>query len=193
MAAGRWLFYRQFVILGLTLNGPAKRSSSNLSVCPSVFHADPQALRLLCWLRPFSWLPVLLDLPQFHVYPPAAQSDGHPAVVTVATYIPYLDGSCFLSVNCVVLSDCLVALRSSSAVGLSLQHVIYLYCQRGPICLANGAGCTPVHSMSDLWWTKWHWDRLSDLRSPRTTSLNTTRPSPIFYRLLLNWASLRRH
>jgi hypothetical protein len=31
------------------------------------------------------------------------------------------------------------------------------------------------------------------LRSPRTTSLDTTRPSTIFYRLLLNWASLRRH
>jgi hypothetical protein len=28
-----------------------------------------------------------------------------------------------------------------------------------------------------------------DLRSPRTTS----RPSTIFYRLLLNWASLRKH
>jgi hypothetical protein len=27
----------------------------------------------------------------------------------------------------------------------------------------------------------------------RTTSLDTTRPSTIFYRLLLNWASLRRH
>jgi hypothetical protein len=33
---------------------------------------------------------------------------------------------------------------------------------------------------------------LRDLRSPRTTSLDTTRPSTIFYRLLLNWASLRR-
>src|SRR5215475_10994811 len=32
-----------------------------------------------------------------------------------------------------------------------------------------------------------------DLRSPRTTSLDTTCPSTIFYRLLLNWASLRRH
>jgi hypothetical protein len=30
-----------------------------------------------------------------------------------------------------------------------------------------------------------------DLRSPRTTSLDTTRPSPIFYRLLLNWVSLK--
>jgi hypothetical protein len=27
----------------------------------------------------------------------------------------------------------------------------------------------------------------------RTTSLGTKRPSTIFYRLLLNWASLRRH
>jgi hypothetical protein len=27
----------------------------------------------------------------------------------------------------------------------------------------------------------------------RTTSLDATRPSTIFYRLLLNWASLRRH
>jgi hypothetical protein len=27
----------------------------------------------------------------------------------------------------------------------------------------------------------------------RTTSLDTTRPSTIFYRLRLNWASLRRH
>jgi hypothetical protein len=32
-----------------------------------------------------------------------------------------------------------------------------------------------------------------DLRSPCTMSLDTTRPSTIFYRLLLNWASLRRH
>jgi hypothetical protein len=30
------------------------------------------------------------------------------------------------------------------------------------------------------------------LRSPRT-SLDSTRPSTMFYRLLLNWASLRRH
>jgi hypothetical protein len=29
--------------------------------------------------------------------------------------------------------------------------------------------------------------------STRTTSLNTTRPSTIFYRLLLNWTFLRRH
>jgi hypothetical protein len=33
----------------------------------------------------------------------------------------------------------------------------------------------------------------SDLRSPRTTSLDTTRSSTIFYRLLLNWTSLRSH
>jgi hypothetical protein len=34
-----------------------------------------------------------------------------------------------------------------------------------------------------------------NIQSPRksTTSLNTTRPSTVFYRLLLNWASLRRH
>jgi hypothetical protein len=31
------------------------------------------------------------------------------------------------------------------------------------------------------------------LRSPRTTSLDTTHPSTIFYLLLLNSASLRRH
>jgi hypothetical protein len=29
--------------------------------------------------------------------------------------------------------------------------------------------------------------------SPRTMPLDTTRPSIIFYRLLLNWASLRRY
>jgi hypothetical protein len=29
--------------------------------------------------------------------------------------------------------------------------------------------------------------------SPRTTSLDTTRTSTIFFQLLLNWASLRRH
>jgi hypothetical protein len=34
---------------------------------------------------------------------------------------------------------------------------------------------------------------LGNLRSPRTTPLETTRPSTIFCRLLLNWASLRRH
>jgi hypothetical protein len=34
---------------------------------------------------------------------------------------------------------------------------------------------------------------LGDLRSLRTTPLETTRPSTIFYRLLINWASLRRH
>jgi hypothetical protein len=31
------------------------------------------------------------------------------------------------------------------------------------------------------------------VRSPRITPINTTRPSQIFYRLLLNWASLRKH
>jgi hypothetical protein len=35
--------------------------------------------------------------------------------------------------------------------------------------------------------------RIQMNRSPRTTSLDTTRPSTIFYRLLFNWASLRRH
>jgi hypothetical protein len=30
----------------------------------------------------------------------------------------------------------------------------------------------------------------TDLRSPRTTPLNTTRPSTIFYRMFLNWTSL---
>ena len=29
--------------------------------------------------------------------------------------------------------------------------------------------------------------------APRTASLDTTHPSTVFYRLLLNWASLRRH
>jgi hypothetical protein len=32
-----------------------------------------------------------------------------------------------------------------------------------------------------------------DLRSPRTTPLDTTRTSTTFYGLLLNWASFRRH
>ena len=73
-----WLFYIHFVILGLTLNGPTKRSNSNLSV----FHADPQAMRLLCRLRPLRCFAVLLDLPQLHVYPPAVQSDGLPAAAT---------------------------------------------------------------------------------------------------------------
>jgi hypothetical protein len=33
----------------------------------------------------------------------------------------------------------------------------------------------------------------SDMVRVCTTSLDTTYPSTIFYRLLLNWASLRRH
>jgi hypothetical protein len=34
---------------------------------------------------------------------------------------------------------------------------------------------------------------LFQMCASRTTSLNTTRPYTIFYRLLINWASLRRH
>jgi hypothetical protein len=72
--------------------------------------------------------------------------------------------------------------RHVSAVHCHLQEVIHVPRKLLQYCLRLG----------------WMWvmDRSvwpSDLRSLCTTSLNTTHPSTIFYRLLLNWASIRSH
>jgi hypothetical protein len=67
---------------GLALNGPARRSNSNLSVCPCYMQIHRQ-----CSFSP-NFVPsadpaVMLDLPQFHVYPPAVESDTvRPATAT---------------------------------------------------------------------------------------------------------------
>jgi hypothetical protein len=66
---------------------------------------------------------------------------------------------------------------------------IYVYCYAAPTCFgitlpSSGSVPSDFWAMGVLCLVTW---------CLRTTSLDTKRPSTIFYRLLLNWASLRRH
>jgi hypothetical protein len=76
-----------------------------------------------------------------------------------------------------------------------LLHVSVLHYHPQGVFLVPSERCSIEEQSIEYygWGDVWRDVVRGDIRSPNTTSLNTTRPSTIFYRLLLNRASLKRH
>jgi hypothetical protein len=99
------------------------------------------------------------------------------------------------------LEPCISLIYAWKPTNATIIHSVYWLRMVAPTCF--GIILPSSESDPSAFWEMLNWgavDRILwaggvclGLRSPRTTSLDITRPSTIFYRLLLNWVSLRRH